>query len=69
LWVLPLRDTTIFDFERGLIVGVGTVGLLGVFHLLHFLSGGSRDSFLLIVPLFAFTSMGVSSYCCFKNQN
>ena len=61
LWALPLKDFNSYNTFKATMYGIVSVIVLGVYHLIHFSSGGSRESFLLVVPLIALIELGVST--------
>lgn len=54
LWILPHSDVSQFRIENGILIGFGTAILMGLFHIVHSLSDGDPESFLLVFPMAAF---------------
>lgn len=59
-WALPLREMDSYDTFKATMYGLVSTIILGGIHLIHYLSDGSRESFLLIVPLIAVIELSVS---------
>ena len=51
IWVLPHTGMGQFKILNGVFIGLGTVILLGIFHVIHYISDGDPDSFLIVIPL------------------
>jgi hypothetical protein len=66
VWALPLRDLSTFNIEKAFVIGVGSVFLLAIYHLTHFIVDGDKGSFVLIIPLISFFTLLLSSSLCFK---
>jgi hypothetical protein len=63
VWALPHSDLDQFNFENGIAIGVVTVIIFGIIHLIHAFTGGSNDFFRILIPMVAlYESVVVSDY-------
>lgn len=56
MWALMLLDLTNFDHEKAFFYGLTATTLFAIFHAIHYFADGSNDSFLLVVPLVAWST-------------